>query len=184
VHIYYGEGDAGLRRRNEEIRRETAALAARAKSDSDSDADSYFIALGDFNIVGRDHETMQSLQTNDFEVPAVLQEVPGSNVPKDKFYDQIAVWTGKSKRRKGYTRIHTYRAGVFDYFETVFKTEEEAIYRPRMKKLGSQEEYKSYSQWRTHQMSDHLPMWIELRIDFSNEYLDTVNAEIETRLQP
>ena len=29
--------------------------------------------------------------------------------------------------------------------------------------------YKTH--WRTHQMSDHLPMWVELRIDFSEQYL-------------
>jgi exonuclease III len=31
------------------------------------------------------------------------------------------------------------------------------------------EEY--YREWRTFQMSDHLPLWVELKIDFSNEYL-------------
>ena len=29
--------------------------------------------------------------------------------------------------------------------------------------------YQTY--WRTHQMSDHLPMWVELKIDYSDEYL-------------
>ena len=29
--------------------------------------------------------------------------------------------------------------------------------------------YKTY--WRTYQMSDHLPMWIELKTDFGEEYL-------------
>ncbi len=29
--------------------------------------------------------------------------------------------------------------------------------------------YKTY--WRTHQMSDHLPMWIEFKVDFAEEYL-------------
>lgn len=30
--------------------------------------------------------------------------------------------------------------------------------------------YKTY--WLTHQMSDHLPMWVELKIDFSRGYLN------------
>lgn len=29
-----------------------------------------------------------------------------------------------------------------------------------------------YEEWRTFQMSDHLPLWIELKIDFSENYLD------------
>ena len=31
-----------------------------------------------------------------------------------------------------------------------------------------------YKQWRTYQMSDHLPMWIEVRVDFSDDYLTGV----------
>jgi endonuclease/exonuclease/phosphatase family metal-dependent hydrolase len=182
VHIYYGSGAAGIARRKEEIRRLTELLAERAESDSDSDADSYFIALGDFNIVDREHATMAALETNDFMVPAPLQEVPGSNVKQDKFYDQIALWTGESSRRKTYTRIVPYRAGVFDFFDVVYRSDEEDIYQPFMRKPNSDEVYASYASWRTHQMSDHLPMWVELRIDFSEAYLDEIEQDIEMRL--
>jgi hypothetical protein len=179
VHIYYGSGAAGLERRKDEIRRLTALLGERAKSDSDSDADAYFIVLGDFNIVGPGDETMDALRTNDFMIPEPLQRVPGSNVKQDKFYDQIALWTGKSRRRKSYTRIVPYRAGVFDYFDVVFRMDEEEIYRPLMRKPGSEDFYSSYARWRTYQMSDHLPMWVELHVDFAHEYLEEVEAEIQ-----
>ena len=182
VHIYYGSGATGMERRKEEIRRLTALLADRAKSDSDSDADAYFIALGDFNIVGPEHETMDALRTNDFEIPEPLQHIPGSNVKQDKFYDQIALWMGKSKRRKTYTRIVPYRAGVFDFFDVVYRLDEEDTYRPFMRKPGSSKFYSSYPNWRTHQMSDHLPMWVELKIDFAREYLDEVEADLQNRL--
>ena len=183
VHIYYGTGAAGIERRKDEIRRLTALLADRAQSDSDSDADSYFIALGDFNIVGPEHETMDALRTNEFLIPEPLQKVPGSNVKQDKFYDQIALWTGESRRRKTYTRILPYRAGVFDFFDVVYRTDEKDIYHPFMRKPGSEDDfYSSYTRWRTHQMSDHLPMWVELHVDFAREYLDEVEADIQTRL--
>jgi endonuclease/exonuclease/phosphatase family metal-dependent hydrolase len=182
VHIYYGTATSGIERRKEEIRRLTALLAERAKSDSDSDADSYFIALGDFNIVHPEHQTMDALRTNEFVIPEPLQKVPGSNVKQDKFYDQIALWTGESSRRKTYTRILPYRAGVFDFFNVVYRTDEESIYRPFMRKPGSDESYASYPSWRTYQMSDHLPMWVELHIDFAREYLDQVDADIQAHL--
>jgi hypothetical protein len=182
VHIYYGEGATGLERRKEEIRRLTAMLADRAKSDSDSDADSFFIALGDFNIVDPHHETMDALLSNDFVIPKALQSVPGSNVKQDKHYDQIALWTGKSKRRDTYTQIVPYRAGVFDFFEVVYRKDEEAIYRPFMGKLDSSGSYAHYTDWRTHQMSDHLPMWVELKIDFAQNYLDEVERDIQKGL--
>jgi endonuclease/exonuclease/phosphatase family metal-dependent hydrolase len=182
VHIYYGTGSAGIERRKDEIRRLTALLAERARSDSDSDADAYFIALGDFNIVGPGHNTMDALRTNDFVIPEPLQNVPGSNVKQDKFYDQIALWTGESSRRETYTRILLYRAGVFDFFDVVYRTDEEDTYRPFMRKPGADETYSSYTRWRTHQMSDHLPMWVELHIDFAREYLDEVGADIQAHL--
>ena len=28
-----------------------------------------------------------------------------------------------------------------------------------------------YREWRTHQLSDHLPMWVEIRTDYTDEYL-------------
>jgi hypothetical protein len=34
---------------------------------------------------------------------------------------------------------------------------------------GSDASY--YRDWRTYQVSDHLPMWIELETDFSEQYL-------------
>jgi endonuclease/exonuclease/phosphatase family metal-dependent hydrolase len=182
VHIYYGSGSAGMERRKEEIRRLTELLAQRAESDNDSDADAYFVALGDFNIVGRNHETMEALLRNNFVIPAPLQSVPGSNVKQDKFYDQIALWNGESVRRNSHTRMVPYRAGVFDYFETVYRTEDESTYRRFMKKPGSNEEYSSYATWRTHQMSDHLPMWVELKIDFTEEYLEGIESDIQERL--
>ncbi|WGL18333.1 endonuclease/exonuclease/phosphatase family protein [Microbulbifer bruguierae] len=36
------------------------------------------------------------------------------------------------------------------------------------------EEY--YEEWRTFQMSDHLPLWVELEIDFSDSYLDYLST--------
>lgn len=182
VHIYYGSGSTGIERRKEEIRRLTSLLAERAMSDSDSDADSYFIVLGDFNIVGPGHETMDALRTNNFEIPEPLQRVPGTNVKQDKFYDQIALWEGESKRRKTHTQIIPYRADVFDYFDFVYRTEDEEIYKPFMQKPGTTDLYASYSKWRTHQMSDHLPMWVELHVDFAQEYLDGVEVDIQERL--
>jgi hypothetical protein len=39
-----------------------------------------------------------------------------------------------------------------------------------MKATGGQKA--GFLQWRTYQMSDHLPMWCELKLDFSQQYLN------------
>ena len=183
VHIYYGKDDAGMRRRNQEIRKLTEFLAERAQSERDTDADSFFVLLGDFNIVGRDHATMKSLLTNGFVVPEKLQALPGTNVDKTKYYDQIAYWSGQSEDDipdGDVTRVEVARAGVFDFFETVYRAgandpegADEAFYRSDAKLPPDCD----YAEWRTYQMSDHLPMWVELRIDFGQEYLEQIVGE-------
>ena len=30
---------------------------------------------------------------------------------------------------------------------------------------------RQFNLWRTYQMSDHLPLWAEFRVDFSDDYL-------------
>ena len=172
VHIYYGEGRAGMKRRKEEIRQVTKFLAGRAAKENDFDADSFFILLGDFNIVGRSHATMAALKTNGFQVPEELESLPGTNVKKDKYYDQIAYWARDDGHPDSITRVEVSRAGVFDFFETVYRYQDEAIYK---EKLGQAAGSKwDYAQWRTFQMSDHLPMWVELRIDFGDDYLKLI----------
>lgn len=32
----------------------------------------------------------------------------------------------------------------------------------------------TYPGWCTHEMSDHLPIWIEIEVDYSDEYLETL----------
>ena len=72
---------------------------------------------------------------------------------------------------------------MFNYYETIFcdTPEDKAIYMKHMPDYEKTTEgkprtekskvtyYQTY--WRTHQMSDHLPMWVELKIDYSDEYL-------------
>lgn len=187
VHIYYGDdSEKGLKmlRRQEEIRSLTKALRDKASDENDSDADSFMIALGDFNIKGKSHKTMEALQANGFKVPEEIQQIPeGTNVKRDKFYDQIAIWQGKTRRRqffRDYTSIEVTGAGVFDFFKHVFRAGDddpdgidEEWYLERRSKVAPDKKSK-YAGWRTYQMSDHLPMWIELRADFADTYLENV----------
>ncbi len=177
VHIYYGSGSEGLALRNQEILRLTRFLGDRAKNENDSDADNFFFVLGDFNIIGKEHKTWESLHTNGFCVPEQLREIPeGSNVKRDKAYDQIAYWQPGRRKRSGSTCIDVGNAGIFDFFRFVFRADEddpggederyyaEPVGRTRL----------NYRTWRTYQMSDHLPMWIELRTDFCDDYLSDI----------
>lgn len=168
VHIYFGdnEDEKLLKRRRAEIEALTQSLAERAENEykDDPDNSTMLSVLGDFNILSKEHETMQALENNGFVVPDALKEIPGSNVEKNKAYDQIAFW--EPARSRGYTKLDILAAGVFDFFQEVYTKSEEETYKPDMGSTKS-----TYGTWRTFKMSDHLPMWIELRTDFSDEYL-------------
>lgn len=183
VHIFYGdnaEGSPEMARRKAEIAALTQALARKAREATDSDADSFFIALGDFNIKAREHDTMQALESNGFVVPEAIREIPaGSNVKRDMYYDQIAIWKGVGgygSQPGHYARVEVTDAGIFDVFDHVYRegeedpdSEDESYFRSRMSEAGKT--YADFRAWRTHQMSDHLPMWVELQSDFSEAYL-------------
>jgi len=171
VHIYFGdnEDDKLLAQRRREIARLTEALGNRAAKEMRKNPENSVLTalLGDFNILSAEHETMKALEANGFEVPEKIRSIPGSNVAKDKAYDQIAFW--EPKRNRGYVRVEVRGADVFDFFEHIYRTDERAIYQP-------QRSEGSYKTWRTYKMSDHLPMWVELTSDFSDAYIDACDA--------
>jgi hypothetical protein len=133
------------------------------------------ILLGDFNIFDTTDLTLKAITDAGFDIPKRLQELP-SNVPRTKHYDQIAFIAPDIR-----DQLELSAAGVFNYLDHVYRAEDEALYAEDMgeaysrKKDGAERDKKGrtnyYKEWRTHQMSDHLPMWIELRTDFGKEYL-------------
>lgn len=177
VHIYYGSSsnEQKLKQREQEIALLTQALADKAKREFADDKESFMGVLGDFNIIGRDHSTMQALEANGFEIPEKLKKIPGSNVAKDKAYDQIAFWM-PSTRSTDYSKIEVVGANVFDFFEYVFTQGDEDIYREEGVSFNGLKPKGNYKQWRTYKMSDHLPMWVEVSNDFSESYLKYIEA--------
>lgn len=172
VHIYYGKGVAVDPRRLSEITAFSQTIAKNAaklsgapqyKPGSPPPPDN-LILLGDFNIFNRKDVTLEAITKAGFVVPEELNSIPGSNVAKNKHYDQIAYY-------KRLTRLRpTGRAGVFDFFEHVYRLDDESAYTAdRAEKPG-----RSFQDWRTYRMSDHLPMWIELDIDDSDAYLNSL----------
>ena len=167
VHIYYGtDTGAKLQRRIKEIATVVDALDKRVKAD----ANNTYIVLGDFNIISPEHKTMEALKSKKFLVPEELQKLP-SNFKQDKHYDQMAFKTqsGHLEFAKGGNN-----AGVFNYYQTVFSNDDFAHYKKQIPGKATSDEglKKAYAEWKTYQLSDHLPMWIQLKVDFSNTYLE------------
>jgi len=179
VHIVYGTDDAEDERRVAEIDAVASALADRAKDPHNWPRT--LVLLGDFNIFKRTDATMQAMVRQGWSVPPQLQSIPGSNVPKDKHYDQIAIRADPAERRHFET---TGRAGVFDPFEYVYRLDDEPMHEATMGEdyIGKDAKGRTryYKEWRTHQLSDHLPMWIEVVTDYTGQYLSgSVGDDLE-----
>ena len=173
VHVLFGEQKKDDPERVKEIQH--VAQFLKKRSEDETAWAHNIILLGDFNIFNPEDVTMQAITNAGFEVPEKIQKLP-SNASKNKHYDQIAFRVRKD--RFGTTG----KAGVFDYYESVYREVDRETYIPNMgdaynttskgkprTESGKKIYYKTY--WRTYQMSDHLPMWVELKIDFSDEYL-------------
>lgn len=162
VHIIWGSGGDESADRQEEVRLIAEFLKERATEKYAWSPN--MILLGDFNIAKPGNKVFQKLVEAGFVVPERLQQLP-SNANRDKFYDQIALL----RRADGSDialnqRIGMPTAGVFNYYQTVFRDEDEATYI-------ADYNIDDYREWRTYQMSDHLPMWVEIKTDFADEYL-------------
>lgn len=178
VHIYFG-ADSGdkLRRRINEIKALVSFFAKRQDRET-RDAEKTgglpenYILLGDFNVISPEHDTMKALKAEGFKVPDAID---GRRVRGDghHFYDQIAV-------RAKDERFRVSAGGMVNIFETVFRDDAEdmRLYKsfipardPEMGPHAARTAEELYRKWRTWQMSDHSPLWVEIETDFSEDYL-------------
>ena len=171
VHIYFGATTAAAKKRREqEIDMITSVLSNRAKKEKTS-----YVLLGDFNIPDVKGTMMGALENYGFSVPDAIKNHP-TDLGQTKHYDQIAFNLKLDKTMTVFSE-NDQKAGAFNFSKSVYREQDFEIYReyfPQKMKNKTEEELKKYylSTWRTFQMSDHLPLWVELKIDFSNQYLE------------
>lgn len=76
-----------------------------------------------------------------------------------------------------------HHSGAFNFTKSVYNEDDYEAYMPLMaeKYQNDKELAKDYfkNHYRTRQMSDHLPLWVELRVDFSARYLNNLKSNIE-----
>lgn len=176
VHIYYGTSARDNPRRVAEISAIADFLNKRAVKEDEN-----YILIGDFNILNTKDATMNALEKYDFYIPEAIREHP-TDLGETKHYDQIAFKLKMEPKMIVFSEGKQ-RAGSFNFSETVYPPQDLNLYSRYFDgiytkgKTGQQIEKYYLSNWRTFQMSDHLPLWIELKIDFSNQYLEKILTE-------
>lgn len=172
AHIYFGaESGAKKARRVAEIKALTKFFADRQKRESED-----YIILGDFNVTRKSDATMKALTSNGFSLPPGLVG-KASNLKGDKLYDQVALRVRNKMLEIG-------DSGVFDFEKYVFRSADFDAYEQflpagQIEGMTKKQRRAYYLKWRTWQISDHKPMWVELKVDFTRDYLESLRPEQE-----
>jgi endonuclease/exonuclease/phosphatase family metal-dependent hydrolase len=151
VHLYFGQTKTKVEEQLSMDRRCLEAFAVGRYVDIEqksktSYVDKYF-ALGDFNLPKAVHDdpVFNALTNRGLEIPSHSTKI-FSNIMNDADYDQIAFLPGMDK-------LLTENKGVFDYDGAVFA------------KLFSTKTLVQFNSYLRYYMSDHRPMWMEIKID-------------------
>lgn len=155
-HLYYGNSKADDPQRVKEAENVVQLLKKRMKA-KDRWANNA-ILLGDFNVFTTNDATFKAIEKEDFEIPAGLKG-KYTNANLDKPFDQMAFLAPDVK-----SQVQVAKAGVFPFFDYVYRDDDHSVYL-------SSKDAKTYREWRTYKMSDHLPIWAELGVDFGEAYL-------------
>jgi len=179
LHLHPGDEDDDIEHRRAEV--ELLLEALEQKISSGRMWNENIILSGDFNLYGgpdKDEKTIQSINAAGYkEVETLIGK--DTNASQTEAYDRLFI-TSNEYFTLGRNEQGQENGGVFNPFNYVYKTGQEQVYKEFMKDhyTGSQDledpavlaGYFKHP-WRKNQMSDHFPIWFELIIDSSDEFL-------------
>lgn len=152
THIRWGDSEAGREPELRALAQWVADKQALFSKDKRSFDDQDLFVLGDFNIPSMQSPLFTAITSTGLQVPkALAQEDLGSNLERNKRYDQIL-------HLPHYPENFTNKGGVLDFYAG----DHEALF-PKLTKQAF-----------TYQMSDHLPIWVQVNTDIDGKRLDQI----------
>jgi endonuclease/exonuclease/phosphatase family metal-dependent hydrolase len=150
THIRWGDTPEARR-----LELERLADWIEAKRIEETKEDKDLIVMGDFNIPSKGSSLFTAITKHGLEIPrALLGLQHGSNLEKDKRYDQILV-------HPQYPENFTNAGGVLDFFVDDSRIVE--LFPEGMTKTAF-----------TYQLSDHLPLWLQIKTDLDGQELEQI----------
>lgn len=195
VHLHPGEdGNAPGEPSDHDIRKEEVRLLMNLLTDKLTKMpfeDRNMIILGDTNLYEDDTDIVDLINEQGFvESEGLIDKF--TNTSLNQIYDRIFLNVDQ------YFKIATdetgtERGGVFNLFEYVYKNTPEAIavyhnlmlaHKGDPSTLTSDAAFTSYfnSYWKRNQISDHLPVWLEIQTDSSESFLSNKLGKITDEL--
>lgn len=157
THARWGDSDLG---RQNELQMLADWIKTRFAQKAVEDRD--LIVAGDFNIPALDDAFFKALTSGGLQIPEALKElrygskiVGGANLTKNARYDQILHLPTKKKR-------FTNSAGIVDFYGDGTAIEE-LFPGAKLTKTTF-----------TYQLSDHFPVWIQIKTDIDGERFDQI----------
>lgn len=150
THVRWGDSDTA---RTAELAMLADWIEGKRREKYSEDKD--IIVMGDFNIPSRTDDMFRAITKHGLQIPnALLGCEHGSNLEKDKRYDQILHYSN-------YPTNFTNSGGVLDFY----------IGPQHVKELFPDGLTKSAF---TYQMSDHLPLWMQINTDIDGQQLEQI----------
>ena len=147
THIRWGSSMAG---RVDELGRLADWIEGKRRDKFTEDRD--MLVMGDFNVPSRGDPTFKAITRHGLRIPDALVGCSfGSNLMKNKRYDQILHYPG-------YPKNFSNAGGVLDFFVDAKHIKE--LFPAGMTKAKF-----------SYQLSDHLPLWIQINTDIEGEEL-------------
>ncbi|MDY6892261.1 MAG: endonuclease/exonuclease/phosphatase family protein, partial [Chloroflexota bacterium] len=146
AHIYYGKSTRERRQREKEIRMLVDFINRRSKTERNKVFDRDFFVVGDFNVEEAGDQFFEALVAKGFQMPPAMAALK-TNFLRDATYDKIAWVNRPSFSFSG-------NVNVVPFGDVVFQDREP--------KGGKKE------------ISDHLPLWAEFKINKLTLELDQI----------
>ena len=148
VHVLWGKVSKD---RVVELERIADWVEARRKSKFVEDRD--IILMGDFNIPAFNDNYYRAITKHHLDAPRAILGIPGgTNLKRNARYDQIFFYPQQTGS------VFTGNGGTIDFFA--------GNHKPLFPNL-TQNQF-------TYQLSDHLPLWVEVNTDTADEELDQI----------
>lgn len=180
LHLHPGDKPDDISLRREEVSLLLRALEEKVKKDRLWSEN--LVCVGDFNFYSgatKDDATIQMIKEAGFKEVSSLIGVD-TNASQTDAYDRFFL-SQNEYFSLGQNSAGLENGGVFNPFDSVFKTGEESIYADYMiddytgsKDMTNPANQATYYKhpWRKNQISDHFPIWFELIIDSSPVFLE------------
>lgn len=185
VHLQPDDTEEGRKFRKKEVALLMKALEAKKKKKTNWTDN--IIILGDFNLYKTDTDIIKIFEDNNYKESDILQGLNTNTAIEQETFDRM--FFSQSEFFKTPSKADG-EGGVIDIFEIVYLLNNFKSYEKEMKlhkenpaTLSDDTKLQKYfkNNWRKTQLSDHKPIWIEINIDSSDEFLLEKHKELSNQ---